>query len=154
MYKFILTVALLVTACTEWPGPYAFSTPESLTADTTVAVQLINDTAGCELVFVTEPGEYVLPITIVDEHARGDHIIGCAEMRESLRVKVSPRPIEIASRAVAQPYTAVLLAHEMGHTLGLRHVEEHSIMNPLAENTLPLFSESSTTQLKALCSEF
>lgn len=115
-------------------------------------LSLVNEAAGCNLVGLAEPGEYVLPMWRVESHDEGPEVIGCAHIDEMFSTSKNKRPIRLVSYVLESPvYAPLLVAHEVGHTLGLHHTEDGYVMAESINNASSSFTTDQIDYLKYLC---
>lgn len=153
----ILLIASLLIACgadsadaPAEPALYDYSIPEEAEGHLLDAADVINEAAGCTLVGPAEPGAFVNPIIVLESHAGGSSVVGCAFVGEALRRKENPRDTILVEWILSDKAGVLTTAHEIGHTLGLLHTSEAGIMYPVVSDNLT-WADSSKAQLQALC---
>ena len=130
---------------------YAYSASPYVRRHSLGGLALVNRAAGCNLVGTAEAGEYVLPIWEVEEHDSSPTTIGCAYIDEMFADTKYKRPIRLVSYVLRTEHVDRLVAHEVGHTLGLHHSEDGFIMAESVNMASDDFSPEDASYLRYLC---
>lgn len=160
MPRILLLLTIALFSCAEATPEvivprtvFMYSTQPDIEAPVSAALDLINAVAGCELVLLVEPGDYVTPIIAVDEHYFGEAALGCAFLNSALYAEEEAADLIIDDVVIemSEAGASTLLVHEIGHTLGIGHTEAFGFMFPSWREDGNFYQLETVYYLRDLC---